>query len=167
MRILGIDPGLNITGYGFVDASSHSLDIVDAGVIRPAGRTLEDRVSSLFTDLNDLIKEIHPTVLAVEQIYSHHAHPRTAIQMAHARGVILLSGRLGHLPIYHYSATQIKRQLTGHGRAGKAQVQRAVMMLFKLDRAPKPADVADALAIGYCCSQHLSTNGRRDQRMRA
>ena len=167
MRILGIDPGLNITGYGVIDASIHSLDIVDAGVIRPVGRSLEDRVTSLFRDLSDLIAEIHPTVLALEQIYSHYAHPRTAIQMAHARGVILLSGRQAQLPIYHYSATQIKRQLTGHGRADKAQVQRAVQMMFKLDRVPKPADVADALAIGFCCSQRMSANCRGDQRMRA
>lgn len=149
--VLGIDPGLLRTGYAIVRREYDSLRIVDAGVIRlnPRAR-LEERLVELQTCLQDLLDTHRPRLLACEELYAHYKHPRTAILMGHARGVILALARRAGLEILPVSATHVKKTLTGSGRAGKPQVQRAVTASLRLARPPQPFDVSDALAIALC-----------------
>ena len=94
-------------------------------------------------------------MVAVEQLYSHYAHPRTAILMGHARGVILLTARRRGIRVEQFAANRIKQSLTGHGHASKAQMQRTIQALWNLPQPPDPPDVADALAIAMCCGRQL------------
>ena len=150
-RILGIDPGLNITGYGVLEIGRHGPHLCEAGIVR--GRTrgsLVARVAQIHQGVADVIATFQPTAMALEELYSHYDRPRTAILMGHARGVICLAGAQAGIPVIHYSATQVKKILTGSGRAGKSQVQRAIQRELALDGLPEPPDVADALAIALC-----------------
>ena len=147
MRILGIDPGLNVTGYGLIDYDSGQVVIGEAGVIRGERGAMSTRVTQIHSDLVDLIASEKPEVVAIEELYSHYRQPRTAILMAHARGVICLAAGQHGIPVESYSATQVKRLMTGNGRASKSQMQAAVCRELQLDTIPEPHDVADALAI--------------------
>ncbi|MFH1919978.1 MAG: crossover junction endodeoxyribonuclease RuvC [Planctomycetota bacterium] len=150
-RILGIDPGLNITGYGVVEAAGGRLRLCEAGVVRGRSRgSLAERVAVIHEGVADVIAALKPSVMALEELYSHYARPRTAILMGHARGVICLAGVQAGIPVVHYSATQVKKILTGSGRAPKSQVQLAIQHEFRLAELPDPPDVADALAIALC-----------------
>jgi crossover junction endodeoxyribonuclease RuvC len=153
LRTLGVDPGLNVTGYGVIERRNGRLCVVEAGVVR--GRTrgsLDRRLLEIHEGLCDVIRTLSPEVMAVEELYSHYARPRTAILMGHARGVICLAAAQAGLPVVPYGATQIKRILTGSGRAPKSQVQRAIQFELSLARLPEPPDVADALAVALCHS---------------
>ncbi|MEE3372566.1 MAG: crossover junction endodeoxyribonuclease RuvC [Planctomycetota bacterium] len=151
-RILGVDPGLGITGYGVLEMTCGNPHLVEAGVVRGGRGSLEQRLLTLHEGIADAIASFQPTAVAIEELYSHYERPRTAIIMGHARGVICLAAAQAKLPVYHYAATQIKKLLTGNGRAPKAQVQLAVCQEFALAQAPEPPDVADALAIALCHS---------------
>jgi crossover junction endodeoxyribonuclease RuvC len=156
MRILGIDPGLRITGYGVIDYKPLRSRLIDGGVIRLKAKTpLADRLVELETELDALIDEHKPDVCAVEQLYAHYAHPRTAILMGHARGVILLVARRRGVRCEQFAANRIKQSLTGHGHASKTQMQRAIQAQWNLPAPPEPPDVADALAIALCCGAHI------------
>lgn len=147
-RILGIDPGLNITGYGVLEVRHQRLHLIEAGVIRGRDKSsISNRLAEIHEGVTEVIESLHPTCLAIEQLYSHYQRPKTAILMGHARGVLCLAAAQAKLPIHHYAATQIKKILTGNGRAPKNQMQSAVCHQLKLDEPPEPADVADALAI--------------------
>jgi crossover junction endodeoxyribonuclease RuvC len=151
--MLGIDPGLLRTGYAVLsDEYPHAeVALVEAGVIRLArGQPLPDRLIELEQGLELIIAAHQPAALACEELYAHYRHPRTAILMGHARGVILaLAARRG-LAVLSVAATNVKKLLTGSGRAGKRQVQRAIMTTLGLPVLPEPPDVADAIAIGLC-----------------
>ena len=149
-RILGIDPGVNITGYGVVDQDGKELTLVEAGVLRGGKGDLSQRCLKVFQGLQDVLESLQPDEVAIEQLYSHYQRPRTAIIMAHARGVLCLASSQRGIPISDYAATQIKKVLTGHGRASKAQMQMAVCREFQLTEVPEPPDVADALATALC-----------------
>src|SRR5262245_44408362 len=153
-RILGIDPGLNVTGYAVLEAGERGPRVVEAGVVRGAeGREkaeMADRLHNLYTGIVEILEQYRPGVMVVEQLYAHYEHPRTAILMAHARGVIFLAGGQRGIPVLSYNATQIKKTITGSGRAGKAQVQRAIQRELGMARPPEPPDVADALAVALC-----------------
>jgi crossover junction endodeoxyribonuclease RuvC len=159
MRILGIDPGLRITGYGVVDfLPTRPLipTLVDGGVIRLNTKApIAQRLVELEKELDAIFDEHKPEVCAVEQVYAHYGHPRTAILMSHARGVILLAVARRGLRLCEYSANRIKQSVTGHGHAGKPQMQRAIQVLWHLDQPPRPPDVADALAVAICCGRAL------------
>jgi crossover junction endodeoxyribonuclease RuvC len=151
LRILGIDPGLNITGYGVLEWGGRSPKICEAGVVRGKSRgSLALRLLEIHQGVSEVIESLKPDVMAVEELYSHYARPRTAILMGHARGVICLAAVEAGIPVVHYSATQIKKILTGNGRAPKAQVQRAIQRELALSTIPDPPDIADALAIALC-----------------
>jgi len=151
LRILGIDPGLNITGYGVLEVEGGRLRLCEAGVVRGKSRgSLTRRLVEIHDGVAEVIAGLSPAVMAIEELYSHYARPRTAILMGHARGVICLTAAQVEIPVAHYSATQIKRILTGSGRASKAQVQRAIQRELALDAVPDPPDVADALAVALC-----------------
>lgn len=150
MKILGIDPGLNTTGYGVIETSGKRIRLVEAGVVKggsSANRTLAERVAEVHQGVVEVIEMHLPDVMAIEELYSHYDRPKTAILMGHARGAIILAGQNGGLAVKHYAATQIKKMLTGNGRAPKSQMQQAVARELGLPVAPEPADVADALAI--------------------
>jgi crossover junction endodeoxyribonuclease RuvC len=160
VRILGIDPGLQLTGYGVVDYRPVRPALVDGGVLRLTPKTsLADRLVELERELETLLEEHKPEVVAVEQLYSHYSHPRTAILMGHARGVILLCGRRRGLRVEQFAANRIKQAVTGHGHASKHQMQRAVQSLWNLPTPPEPPDVADALAVALCCGMSLDGIG--------
>ena len=149
--ILGVDPGLNITGYGLIQAGQENPQLLEAGVVRGGRRTLlEQRLKNIHDGVSEVIRQHRPMAIAVEELYSHYRMPRTAIMMGHARGVICLAAAQHEIPVYHYAATQIKKVLTGNGRATKQQMQNAICREFGLATPPEPADVADALAIALC-----------------
>ncbi len=153
-RILGIDPGLHITGYGVVEISPQRPRLCEAGVIRTCpGRKTADmalRLRELYQSLDEVIRQFRPAVMVVEQLYAHYQHPRTAILMGHARGVLLLAAGQNDVPVISYNATRIKKTITGSGRAAKDQVQRTIQRELGLPNLPEPPDVADALAAALC-----------------
>jgi len=154
--VCGIDPGLGITGYAVLRIDVEAADVVDAGVCRfEKSPPLAERLVAVHQDVSDIFTEHEPDVVAIEQLYAHYKHPRTAILMGHARGVILHAAASMGIEVRHYSATQIKRFVTGNGRASKGQVQRAVQTSLGLTELPEPNDVADALAIALCCAADM------------
>lgn len=150
--VCGIDPGLGVTGYAVLKVTGDALSVVDAGICRAdPRRSLASRLVDIDQDVSAVLTEHMPDVVAVEALYAHYGHPRTAILMGHARGVILLAAaRLG-INVRSYAATRIKKHLTGNGRATKVQMQRAIQSTLGLGELPEPHDVADALAIALCC----------------
>lgn len=151
MRILGIDPGLNTTGYGLIDASQGSIRLVEGGIIRGGQGSLAARVAEIYRGVVDVIETAAPEVMAIEELYSHYERPRTAILMGHARGAIILAAQLAGIEVRHFAATRIKKILTGNGRAPKSQMQLVVTRELRLTSPPNPPDVADALAIALSC----------------
>ena len=157
MRILGIDPGLRLTGYGVIDYRLLRPILIDGGVIRLKEKTsIADRLVELETELDALFEEHKPDCCAVESLYAHYKHPRTAILMGHARGVILLVAARRKIRTEEFAANRIKQSVVGHGHAGKSQVQKSIQLLWNLKNPPDPPDVADALAVALCCGRHLS-----------
>ena len=158
--ILGVDPGLNITGYAVISVSSAAPQIVEAGVIRVSNRQpIEQRIKDVFDGVEETISSFQPAAMAIEEIFSHYQRPRTAILMGHARGAICLAAARAEIPVFHYAATQVKRMLTGSGRAPKAQMQQAICRELGLTETPEPPDVADALAIALC-HHYLGKSGQ-------
>jgi len=150
-RILGVDPGLNVTGYGVLEVTHGGLKLCEGGIVRGQSQgLLTQRLVEIHEGVADVIGEFRPTVMAIEELYSHYRRPRTAILMGHARGVICLAAAQAGIPVVHYPATQIKKVLTGSGRAPKSQVQKAIQHELGLAELPEPPDVADALAIALC-----------------
>jgi len=150
-RILGIDPGLNISGYGVLSVEGSSVSLVEAGVVRSVrSQDFGKRLQSIFDGITEVIQSLEPDCIGLEELYSHYERPKTAIIMGHARGVICLAAAKSELPVCGYSATQVKKVLTGNGRAPKSQVQLAVTRHLSLSEQPEPPDVADALAIALC-----------------
>lgn len=163
-RVLGIDPGLHITGYGIVEVDDRNpaaaltgdAKLVEAGIFKFTPKlALEQRLGQLHDDLASLIDETRPHVVAVEKLFAHYKHPRTAIIMAHGRGVILLVAQRAGLPIVHLPATEVKKAVTGNGHATKEQMQRSVMAQCRLAQMPNPPDVADAIAIALTHARRI------------
>jgi crossover junction endodeoxyribonuclease RuvC len=175
MIVLGIDPGLNTTGYGVVEfaaadeplrrssarihhgeSSTEEMGprtprLVEAGVVRGHAKgTLAERVAEIHRGVAEVIAALKPEVMAIEELYSHYDRPTTAILMGHARGVICLAAAEACIPLSSYPATQIKKTITGNGHAAKWQIQAAIRHELGLPADPEPADVADALAIALC-----------------
>lgn len=151
MRILGIDPGLNTTGYGVLEVAERQPVLVEAGIVRSKkSGSLAERVQEIFAGVSEVIDSLGPDVVALEKLYSHYDRPTTAILMGHARGVICLAAANAGIEVKDYAATQVKKTLTGNGRAPKTQMQQAIALELGLSKPPEPADVADALAIAFC-----------------
>ncbi len=148
--ILGVDPGLNTTGYGVIDISSGRPRLLEAGVVHSSSKTSTGRVKDIYDGIVEVVEAFHPDVLVLEQLYSHYKRPVTAILMGHARGVICLAAEQAGIPVVSYAATKIKKTMTGSGRAPKDQMQRAVQFELRLSQIPDPPDVADAIAIAFC-----------------
>ncbi|MCD4831898.1 MAG: crossover junction endodeoxyribonuclease RuvC [Anaerohalosphaeraceae bacterium] len=151
MRILGIDPGLQLCGYAVIETGAE-VELIEAGVFRTdSNKTMGKRLLQIATDMQSLLERFAPKVVAVEDLYSHYAHPKTAILMGHARGVILATACRFGIEVKSFAATKIKKSITGNGRATKQQMQRTIQTLLGLAELPEPADVADAISAAMCC----------------
>ena len=157
MRILGVDPGLSATGYAIVDMINRKLVLVEAGIIKPQSKNIElpDKLKSIYHDFMNILEEFNPAQVAIEELYSHYQHPRTAIIMGHCRGAILLACAQAELVIHSFNATKIKKAVTGNGRASKEQVSASITRYFNLDKPPSPADVTDAMAAAMTLANEL------------
>ncbi len=164
MRVLGIDPGLRLTGYGCVEGDPQRPTIVEAGVFRLSapgeGETLSPRLAELDTDLRELLSRVRPGLVAVEGLFAHPERPEASIKLAHARGVVLLAARRAGAEVVELKPSEVKRAMTGSGRASKAQMQGGVARFYDLAEAPSPADVADALAVAGAAIARASHAGR-------
>ncbi|MGE4357737.1 MAG: crossover junction endodeoxyribonuclease RuvC [Candidatus Omnitrophota bacterium] len=158
MRILGVDPGLYITGYGVLEVNCNfTPHILEAGVIRTTQKlSLPQKVGKIYRGIKRLVEEFQPNFIVLEELYSHYRHPRTAILMGHARGVISLVAEEKKISLIGYSATRIKKVLLGKGNATKEQVQRMVQYLLGLKKIPQPDDVSDALALAIAHARILN-----------
>lgn len=151
--MLGVDPGLRVTGYAVVSCSergakSDQMDLVEAGVIRtPPKAGIAERLNRIYQGLSDAIDELRPDVLVIEKLYAHYKHPATAILMGHARGVVCLLCGVKQLPLVSMASTRVKKAVTGSGHASKHQIQAMVQHALGLKTLPEPPDVADAMAI--------------------
>jgi len=146
MRIIGIDPGTGILGFGVIDHNKGKTKLVTAGVIRtPAHTPLPIRLEEIYNGLTEIITETQPTVMAIEKLFFAQ-NVTTAMSVSHARGVAMLTGQQAGLAIEEYTPLQIKQTMTGYGKATKKQVQEMVRIHLGLTEVPKPDDCADALA---------------------
>jgi crossover junction endodeoxyribonuclease RuvC len=172
--IMGVDPGMTRTGYGLLEVQAHRLRFIDGGIISTSPRQpLERRLEKVFRNVRETIERYSPHVLVIEELYSHYKHPETVIMMGHVRGVICCAAGLAGLPVIGYSATEVKKMITGSGRASKVQIQRAACHELGLETVLKPADLTDALALGICharCGRMWGRDGgagrRRDLQKR-
>jgi len=146
MRIIGIDPGTGILGFGVIEATGRSVQLVDAGVIRtPVHEDDAVRLLTIYDELTDIIAQTKPAIMSVEKLFFAR-NVTTAMTVAQARGVVLLCGMQAQLQLFEYTPMQIKQAITGYGKADKKQMQEMVRVLLKLKEIPKPDDAADALA---------------------
>lgn len=156
MRILGVDPGLRATGYAVVQWDGSGPRLLEAGVVRARPpRPLPERLEVIYSDLRAVIAEFQPLAVCLETLYSQPRFPRTALQMAHVRGVVCLAAAIDRLPVLDLSPAEVKNAIVGTGRASKAQVQRTVQTLYGLEQPPRPIDVADAIAIATAAAYRL------------
>ena len=150
-RYLGVDPGLNRTGYALLERGRRSPVLREAGVIRSTpSLSLAQRVNEIAQGVREVLLDYKPQVVAIEQIFSFRRNPKTAILMAHARGAILMMAAQCEIPVVDFTPTQVKRLLTGSGKASKEQIQYAIKNELQLSRILEPNDVADASAIALC-----------------
>ncbi len=157
-RILGIDPGLHRTGYGVIEMLGNQPKLVEGGVLRAkADDPFPLRLQSLYDGLVEVLREHEPEAVVIEELFSTYAHPRSALLMAHARGVLMLAAQQAGVPVHGFTPNEVKQVITGNGHAGKSTVQQAVRARLKLNFVPNPPDVADALAIALCFAMRQDT----------
>jgi crossover junction endodeoxyribonuclease RuvC len=156
VRVFGIDPGSERTGYGCIDSDGRRHRLVLCGAIRtPAGSSFPDRLSVIYRSLVELIHESRPECVVIENLF-YSVNARSALKLGHARGVAMLAAVEAGLAVVEYTPAEIKRAIVGYGRAEKPQVGQMVKLLLGLDRVPSPHDAADALAVAIC---HLHQRG--------
>ena len=160
MKILGIDPGLCVTGYGLIEAGPKGIRLIEAGVVKTSAKEkIEARIEKIYEGIKSLVGESKPDVLVLEQLYSHYRHPTTAILMGHVRGAICLLAKEARVELVGYSATRVKKAVTGAGHASKYQMQRMIQNLFNMKSAPNPPDISDALALAVAHAHISQKNG--------
>jgi crossover junction endodeoxyribonuclease RuvC len=151
MRILGVDPGLINTGYGVIETSGSSPKVVEGGVVRTKSSTpLAERLNTIYQALQEVISELRPEVMAIEDLHSSPRFAKTAIMMGHARGVVVLAAGTAGIPVFDYQPNRAKSVVSGAGHAPKDQVKRSVAMHLGDEGAAKNEHVADAFAIALC-----------------
>ena len=152
LRVLAVDPGLAATGYAVLDSGpGRVISLIEGGIIRTkAGTPLENRLTQIFSSIEEIIGEFQPGVMSIEELYSDYKNPKTALQMAHARGACLLAAGRRGIKVYHYPPRQVKQSLAGTGTATKSQVQLMVQARLGLSSIPRPDHVADAIAVALC-----------------
>lgn len=160
IRLVGFDPGLNITGYGVIECSGSRVKLVEAGCIRSRGEGLAERLLTIHRGVVEVLETFRPQAMAIEQLFVHGRFPKTAILMGHARGVICLAAGQVGLAVHDYLPNRVKSMLTGSGHAKKPQMQSAVQRELGLAKPPTPADAADALAVALA-DYHLRVRPQR------
>lgn len=154
--ILGVDPGCETTGYGFVRTDGRDHSVIDYGIIRTSREwAFPARLRRIHEQLYGLIQRYRPDIFALEDVF-YAVNVKSALRLGHARGVILLAAAQSDLPIYEYSPLEVKNSVVGYGRADKQQVQKMVQLILSLREIPTPNDAADALAIALCHSFHMN-----------
>ncbi len=150
LRILGIDPGIAIVGFGIIEYDNVNFKVIDYGAITsPAHVAVPKRLKMIYDDLNYVIEKYKPDEIAVEELF-YNNNAKTVINVAQARGVIILAGENHNIPVFEYTPLQVKQGVVGYGRAEKKQVQQMVKNILGLHEVPKPDDTADAVAIAIC-----------------
>ena len=150
MRILGIDPGFAITGYSVIDYVGNKFKLITAGAIETkAGISFPVRLNKIYEDLNTIIEEYKPEAMAVEELFFNN-NIKTGINVAQARGIVLVVGYRNGVPIFEYTPLQVKQAVVGYGRAEKKQVQKMVQSILKVEKVPKLDDITDSMAIAIC-----------------
>jgi len=150
MRIIGIDPGIAIMGYGVLDFSNNKFTVIDYGAVLTTPKNkLPERIEIIYDRLGEILDKYKPDSVAYEELFFN-SNAKTAIVVGQARGAAILSAQKRKLNIYEYTPLQVKQAVTGYGRADKKQIQQMVKILLNLKEVPKPDDVADALAIAIC-----------------
>ena len=158
MRILGIDPGIAIVGYGVVDKEGNRYKTIAYDAVTTKAHTpLEDRLEKVYNGVCEIIKEYKPDAMSIEELFFNN-NAKTALAVGQARGVIILAAVQNHIPVYEYTPLQVKQALTGYGRASKTQIQQMMKSMLGLTEIPKPDDVADALAIAVCHGNSMRFN---------
>lgn len=165
MRILGIDPALNITGFGVIDQTASGLSLVEAGIVEAKSRfPLPERLVKIYREILKITRDLKPDCLILEKLYVHYRHPTTAYILGQARGIICLVSAQAHLPLFEYAATRVKKAIVGHGLASKSQIQRMVANILGLRQLPKHQDITDALALAVAHSYIYRIENRLFQR---
>jgi crossover junction endodeoxyribonuclease RuvC len=163
MVIIGVDPGSRVTGYGLVALEGNRVRCLDYGGIAGGKKELPERIHRIHAELCTLITRWTPSVMAVENVF-YALNVRSAMVLGHTRGVVLLSAAQSGIPVAEYSALEVKKSVTGYGRADKQQVQMMVRTLLQLKQDPEPFDAADALAIALCHA-FIRSPSRHSQRL--
>jgi crossover junction endodeoxyribonuclease RuvC len=160
-RILGVDPGLRVTGYGAIELGAHDARLIEAGVIVPdPGDPLERRLGALYDELRAVVLATQPDVMVIEELWTAYRNPTTAVLMGHARGVLCLAAHALGVRVRHLGHSHVKRVLVGSGAARKDQVNRMVMRQLRLVTTPEPNDVSDALALALAFANIERTEAR-------
>ena len=152
MIILGVDPGLKATGYGFISLDKREVKLIETGAIEPKQKDLfENRLFKIYTLLDELVVKYKPSVLVLEKLYAHHKYPTTASILGHVRGVICLVGAKNQVELFEHSVKRIRKAVTGNGNATKVQTQRVVCQMLNINGSKLTLDASDALALalGY------------------
>ena len=161
MRILGIDPGIAIVGYGVVDKEGNSYKTIAYDAVTTRAHTpLPERLEKVYQGINEIIKTYKPDAMSIEELFFNN-NAKTALTVGQARGVIILAAVQNNIPVYEYTPLQVKQALTGYGRASKSQIQQMMKSMLGLSEIPKPDDVADALAIAVCHGNSMRFNSIR------
>ena len=162
MRILGIDPGIAIVGYGIVDKEGNRYKTVAYDAVTTRAHTpLEERLEKVYNGVDEIIKTYKPEVMSIEELFFNN-NAKTALTVGQARGVIILAAVKNGIPVYEYTPLQVKQALTGYGRASKTQIQQMMKSMLGLTEIPKPDDVADALAIAVCHGNSIRFNSIKE-----
>ncbi len=156
MRIIGIDPGYAIVGYGIIDYQNTRFSVVDYGaILTEAGEVFNERLEKIYDDAIMLMEKYRPEALSIEKVF-YNSNAKTVIDVSQARGVLILAAQKSRIPIFEYTPLQVKQSVVGYGRAEKKQVQEMTKVLLNLQKVPKPDDTADALAMAIC---HAHSSG--------
>jgi crossover junction endodeoxyribonuclease RuvC len=150
LRILGIDPGLGITGYGIIEKAGDNLKVLSfGGIEKNKSLSFSENLLSIYQNIQKIVNEFKPDDCAIENIF-YHQNKKTAIIMGHVRGVAMIAAASGNMPVYEYSPKEVKLSIVGHGGASKLQVQSMVKNILNMNMIPEPEDAADALAVAIC-----------------
>ncbi len=150
MIILGIDPGLTVTGFGVLSTKNDITQIIDYGVIEPNKKeTLSKRLYTIYTDIEELIRVFSPNILSIEDIF-YGRNVKSAFYLGQARGIAMMCAAKHNMPVFEYSAKKVKQAITGNGNADKTQLQYMIKQIFKLNTLPEPLDASDAIGIALC-----------------
>ena len=160
MIILGVDPGVAITGFGIIDYTGNKLKVIEYGAVLTGSKVeFSCRLLKIYQELSMIISKFKPDVFAIEELFFN-KNIKTALAVGHGRGVAILSAATQNLPVFEYTPLQVKQAVVGYGRAEKSQVQQMIKILLCLPEIPKPDDVADALAVAVCHAHSSSMLGK-------